>query len=79
MLAICEEVHAKHDLMGIYMVHRLGEVPVGEDSIVIAVSGKHRGECWRAGEEALEECKSRVEVWKMETFADDGELSLIHI
>ena len=46
MLTICEEVYAKHDLMGIYMVHRLGEVPVGEDSIVIAVSGKHRGECW---------------------------------
>lgn len=53
------------------MAHRLGEVPVGEDSIVIAVASVHRTEAWRAGEEALELCKERVEVWKLESFADE--------
>lgn len=53
------------------MIHRLGAVPIGQESILIAVSSPHRQAAWRAGEEALEECKSRVEVWKREEF--DGE------
>lgn len=68
MLSICKEISAKHGLKGIAMVHRLGPVPIGEESILIAVSSPHRQAAWRAGEEALEECKSRVEVWKREEF-----------
>ena len=58
----------KYDLKGIAIVHRLGNVPIGEDSILIAVSAPHRKAAWEAGEEALEECKKRVEVWKLEEF-----------
>jgi len=53
------------------MVHRLGEVKVGEESIVIAVSSPHRQAAWKAGEEALEVCKAKMEVWKMEVFGDE--------
>jgi molybdopterin synthase catalytic subunit len=53
------------------MVHRLGVVPVGEESILIAVSSPHRQAAWRAGEEALEECKEKVEVWKREEFGGE--------
>lgn len=58
----------KHSLTSIAMIHRLGIVPIGEESILIAVSSPHRLEAWRAGEEALEECKAKVEVWKKEEF-----------
>lgn len=64
---------SKHGLVGISIVHRLGIVPVGEASIVVAVSSGHRGAAWRAGEEVLEECKANLEVWKMEEFEDGGE------
>lgn len=53
------------------MVHRLGVCPIGEESILIAVSAPHRRAAWLAGEEALEECKEKVEVWKMESFAGE--------
>lgn len=53
------------------MIHRLGTVPIGEESILIAVSAPHRQAAWRAGEEALEDCKARVEVWKREEFDDE--------
>lgn len=53
------------------MIHRLGVVPIGEESILIAVSSPHRREAWAAGEEALEECKEKVEVWKKEEFGGD--------
>ncbi len=71
MLSITKDMLAKHGLKGIAMIHRLGTVPIGEESILIAVSSPHRGAAWRAGEETLEECKSKVEVWKREEF--DGE------
>jgi molybdopterin synthase catalytic subunit len=68
MLAVCRDVAAAHGALGIAMVHRLGPVPVGEESILIAVSTPHRQAAWRAGEEALERCKEKVEIWKMEEF-----------
>ncbi|KPM37882.1 hypothetical protein AK830_g8673 [Neonectria ditissima] len=68
MLAIAQALRTKHGLKGIAMVHRLGTVPIGEESILIAVSAPHRQAAWRAGEEALEECKASVEVWKREEF-----------
>ncbi|KAM0356163.1 hypothetical protein ACHAPU_000558 [Fusarium lateritium] len=68
MLAIAKDVRDKHGLRGVAMIHRLGAVPIAEESILIAVSSPHREAAWRAGEEALEECKSKVEVWKREEF-----------
>ncbi|RKU43245.1 Molybdopterin synthase catalytic subunit [Coniochaeta pulveracea] len=68
MMSIAKDIKAKHSLKGIAMIHRLGICPVGEESILIAVSSPHRQEAWRAGEEALEDCKAKVEVWKREEF-----------
>ncbi|KAK4232237.1 Molybdopterin synthase catalytic subunit [Podospora fimiseda] len=68
MLSIAQSIKTKHGLKGIAMIHRLGTVPIGEESILIAVSSPHRQAAWRAGEEALEECKEKVEVWKREEF-----------
>jgi molybdopterin synthase catalytic subunit len=68
MLAISKATKDKHSLTSIAMIHRLGVVPIGEESILIAVSSPHRQAAWKAGEEALEECKERVEVWKKEEF-----------
>lgn len=67
---IATEAVKKHGLFGVYIAHRLGVVPVGEASIVVAVSSGHRGPAWRAGEEVLEVCKEKLEVWKREVFGD---------
>lgn len=71
MLKICQTIHEKHSLTAIAMIHRLGVVPIGEESILIAVSSPHRQAAWQAGEEALEECKAKVEVWKKEEFGGE--------
>lgn len=70
-MRIAKEVKQKHGLTAVAMIHRLGIVPIGEESILIAVSSPHRQEAWKGGEEALELCKENVEVWKLEEF--DGE------
>src|SRR3989440_5278710 len=69
--SIAEAVIQEHGLEKVCLVHRLGHVPVEEESIAVAVSAGHRGPAWRGAEEALEKCKERVEVWKMEVFEDD--------
>jgi len=71
MLSIAKAVKADHGLIAINMIHRLGIVPIQEESILIAVSAPHRGPAWKAGEEALELCKEKVEVWKLEEFGGD--------
>ncbi|KAH8693324.1 Molybdopterin biosynthesis MoaE [Phaeosphaeriaceae sp. PMI808] len=58
----------KHSCTKIAIVHKLGECPVGEESIVIAVSAPHRKAAWLAGEEALELTKEKAEIWKLERF-----------
>lgn len=75
---IARAAKEKHDgLIAVSIAHRLGVVPVGEASIAIAVSAAHRGPAWRAGEEVLEVCKEKLEVWKREEFvgedAEEGE------
>lgn len=71
MMRIAKEVKEKHNLTAVAIIHRLGVVPIGEESILIAVSSPHRQAAWKGGEEALELCKEKVEVWKLEEF--DGE------
>ncbi|KAH7078924.1 Molybdopterin biosynthesis MoaE [Paraphoma chrysanthemicola] len=65
---IASTVLGKHSLDKISIVHKLGECPIGQESIVIAVSAKHRKAAWLAGEEALEMTKDKAEVWKLERF-----------
>jgi molybdopterin synthase catalytic subunit/molybdopterin converting factor small subunit len=50
--------------------HRLGEVPAGEPSVVIAISSPHRDEAYAASREALERLKTEVPIWKREHYAD---------
>lgn len=71
MLAIASRIRASHRLQAIAIVHRLGTVPIGEESILIAVSAPHRKAAWLAGQEALDECKAKLEVWKRETLDGD--------
>lgn len=51
-----------------YIAHRLGEVAVGQCSIVIAVSSPHRKEAFVVAEWLLEEVKKNVAVWKREFY-----------
>ncbi|KAH8835715.1 molybdenum cofactor synthesis 2 [Flagelloscypha sp. PMI_526] len=48
--------------------HRLGEVPVGEASIVVVVSSPHRKEAFVECEWILEEVKKTAQIWKREFY-----------
>lgn len=52
------------------IVHRLGEVPVGEPSVVIAVASPHRAAAYEASRTALERLKTEVPIWKREHYTE---------
>lgn len=67
---IAEEMLGKHHLKRIWIVHRIGLVPIGESSIVLAISAAHRKESFAATAEAMELIKQDVPIWKKESFED---------
>lgn len=64
--AIAAEVAARWPLRRIAVVHRYGELAVGEASVVIAVSAAHRAEAFDACRELIERLKQDVPIWKKE-------------
>ena len=55
------------------VVHRVGELQVGEVSVAIAVSSPHRAEAYQASRYVIEEIKKRLPVWKQERYTDGDE------
>jgi molybdopterin synthase catalytic subunit len=53
--------------------HRLGDLPVGEVAVAVAVGGDHREEAFAACRYVIEEVKRRVPIWKRETYVDGTE------
>jgi MoaE-MoaD fusion protein len=68
MARIAEEVRTRHDVRAVAMAHRTGHVPLGEASVVIAVSAAHRGAAMDACREAIDTLKQTVPIWKKEVF-----------
>ncbi|GMT27146.1 hypothetical protein PFISCL1PPCAC_18443 [Pristionchus fissidentatus] len=56
----------------VVLFHRIGEVAVGEISVIIATASPHRTDAIRATEWAIDELKRRVPIWKKEAYADGG-------
>ena len=55
------------------IVHRLGDVPLTEASVAVAVAAAHRGPAFDACRWAMDELKRTVPIWKKERFAEGGE------
>jgi molybdopterin synthase catalytic subunit len=52
------------------IVHRTGEVAIGEPSVVVATGAPHRDAAYAANRYAIDELKRRVPIWKKEVYAD---------
>lgn len=68
MKIICNEIREKWNVFSIAIHHRIGDVPVGEISVVIAVSSVHRNESLKAVEYAIDRLKQTVPIWKKEIY-----------
>lgn len=70
LAAIVEEAAVRAGTPRITVVHRLGELAIGESSVAIGVATPHRAEAYDASRFVIEEIKKRLPVWKKEQYAD---------
>lgn len=67
---IARDLEGAASTLRVGIVHRLGDVDVGEASVVIAVASPHRATAYDASRTALERLKAEVPIWKREHYAD---------
>ncbi len=67
---IADEIEARFGVIRLAIVHRDGEVPLGEASVAIAACAPHRDAAFAAARYAIDETKARAPIWKAEQFED---------
>ncbi len=67
---IAEEAAERLGTDHVALLHRFGELAIGDVSVAIAVSSPHRGEAYEASRYVIEEIKERLPVWKKEHYVD---------
>jgi len=68
--AIADEIEARFGVTRLGLVHRIGEVPLGEPSVAIVACAPHRDAAFDAARYAIDETKARAPIWKAERFSD---------
>ena len=64
-------------LLRLAILHRLGRVPLGQPSVLIAVSTPHRAEAFDACRWIIDQLKKDLTIWKQEIW-QDGQRSWVH-
>lgn len=65
---IAAEAQERFGLCEIAIVHRIGELKVGDVSVAVAVAAAHRSAAFGACEYAIDELKRRAPIWKKEHY-----------
>jgi len=66
MREIENEAQTKWGIKKLVAIHRIGNIKVGETSIIIGVSSEHRHEAFEACKYVINNVKTRVPIWKKE-------------
>jgi molybdopterin synthase catalytic subunit len=68
---VAEECATKWPLSGVAILHGLGDLTIGDHTVVVACSSAHRGEAFEAARYGIDEVKVRCPVWKKESRAGE--------
>lgn len=68
--SLCERARQRWDILDTLVVHRVGELPLGDPIVFVGVASAHRGDAFRACEYIIDTLKTRAPFWKRETLAD---------
>jgi molybdopterin synthase catalytic subunit len=69
--AIAAEEAERHGLCAVAVEHRIGIVPLGEPSVIVAASAPHRGEAFAGARAVIDRVKAEAPIWKVEV-GEDG-------
>ena len=66
---IAGEARARFGDVRLAIVHRVGDLAVGEIAVAVVAAAAHRGAAFDACRYAVDELKSRAAIWKRERYA----------
>jgi len=69
---VAGEAARRWPLLGVAVLHGVGDLSIGDHTVVVACSSAHRGEAFEACRFVIDEVKRRVPIWKKEV-GPDGE------
>lgn len=64
---ICNQAEKKWDLTDILVLHRVGEIKIGDPIVLVCVWSAHRAAAFDACRFIMEDLKSKAPFWKQET------------
>jgi molybdopterin synthase catalytic subunit len=64
LLVIAEQAKSQHNLQQVLIYHRIGFVAVGEASLFVRVSARHRRAAFEGNSQIIEQLKIAVPIWK---------------
>jgi MoaE-MoaD fusion protein len=67
---IAAEIAERFSVERLAIVHRTGEVPLGDASVAVVAVAPHRDAAFAAARYAIDETKARAPIWKAERFRD---------
>mmetsp|Transcript_10863 Transcript_10863/g.16704 ORF Transcript_10863/g.16704 Transcript_10863/m.16704 type:complete len:163 (-) Transcript_10863:2142-2630(-) len=73
MRKLCSEAASKYGLKRVAAVHKVGDCPVGQASVVLVCSSPHRNASLEACSYLINELKARVPIWKREVYEGDAD------
>jgi molybdopterin synthase catalytic subunit len=77
MAELAKRARERWPVLKLAILHRTGNVAVGEPSVLIAISTPHRADAFAACRFLIDTLKAEVTVWKKEVWAD-GPATWVH-
>lgn len=69
---IREEAMEMFNLFSVDVIHRVGDLSVGEDIVLIVCTAAHRRAAFQGCEQVIDEIKRRAPIWKKEIRREGG-------
>lgn len=64
--AIAAEMFERWPLRRVALLHRVGDLEIGETSVLVCCSAPHRAEAFEAARHGIERIKQDIPIWKKE-------------
>lgn len=66
---VAEKVAASHPILALAVMHRTGDLQIGDLAVVAAVAAEHRDVAFAACQQLVDDLKATVPIWKRQSFA----------
>lgn len=66
LLEICDQAQHRWPLLKIRVIHRVGDLDIGDQIVFVGVSSAHRGAAFEACEFVMDYLKTKAPFWKKE-------------